>query len=67
MVNIPHTFRDITVEMIYTISSQTRETAMKRYIIAYLAGVRNKYILAWLLGVPVTVLIIVYFISNFLR
>ncbi len=40
---------------------------MKKYIIAYLAGVRNKYILAWLFGVPVSILILVYLGSSFMR
>lgn len=40
---------------------------MKKYILAYLAGVRNKYILAWLIGVPVSILVVVYFIQNYLR
>jgi hypothetical protein len=52
---------------------------MKKYVIAYLAGVRNKYILAWLVGarnkyvlawlvgVPVSILAVVYFIFNYLR
>jgi hypothetical protein len=40
---------------------------MKKYFFAYLAGVRPKYILAWMLGVPVSILVIVYVISNYLR
>jgi hypothetical protein len=51
----------------YNVISLIKESAMKKYIIAYLAGVRNRYILAWLLGVPVSILIVVYFISNYLR
>ncbi len=40
---------------------------MKKYIIAYLAGVRNKYVLAYLLGVPVSLLIITYIVQNLIR
>ena len=40
---------------------------MKKFIVAYLAGVRNKYVLAWLLGVPVSLIIIIYIIQNIIH
>ena len=40
---------------------------MKQAFFAYVAGVRNRYILAWLLGVPASLLIIVYVFQHLFR
>lgn len=40
---------------------------MKKFLVAYLAGVRNKYILAWILGVPVSLIIITYIIQRIIH